>query len=57
MSLYTYVPGRAELVDVMLDAVHLETHGQAISDPDHAFEFGLQRVLTGIEALVGERSR
>lgn len=32
-------------------------HHQAISDPDHAFEFGLQRVLTGIEALVGERSR
>ncbi|MDQ3988488.1 MAG: TetR/AcrR family transcriptional regulator [Actinomycetota bacterium] len=25
MSLYTYVPGKAELVDVMLDAVHCET--------------------------------
>jgi hypothetical protein len=25
MSLYTYVPGKAELVDVMLDAIHRET--------------------------------
>jgi AcrR family transcriptional regulator len=24
MSLYTYVPGKAELIDVMLDAVHAE---------------------------------
>lgn len=32
-------------------------HHQAISDPDHAFEFGLECVLTGIEALVRERSR
>lgn len=30
-------------------------HYQAISDPDHAFEFGRERVLTGIEALVCER--
>ncbi|MGH3902389.1 MAG: TetR/AcrR family transcriptional regulator [Pseudonocardiaceae bacterium] len=25
MSLYTYVPGKAELIDVMLDTIHLET--------------------------------
>lgn len=30
-------------------------HYQAVSDPDHAFEFGLQRVLDGIEALVQQR--
>jgi AcrR family transcriptional regulator len=27
MSLYTYVPGKAELIDVMLDAVHGEADG------------------------------
>ncbi|HSK97370.1 MAG TPA: TetR/AcrR family transcriptional regulator C-terminal domain-containing protein, partial [Euzebyales bacterium] len=32
-----------------------ETHGAAFS-PEHAFEFGLQRVLDGIEALVRSRS-
>ncbi len=30
-------------------------HHQAVSDPDHAFEFGLQRVLDGIEVLVHQR--
>ena len=30
-------------------------HHQAVSDPEHAFEFGLQRVLDGIEALVQQR--
>lgn len=30
-------------------------HYQAVSDPDHAFEFGLQRVLDGIEVLVQQR--
>ena len=30
-------------------------HYQAVSDPDHAFEFGLQRVLDGIEVLVQDR--
>lgn len=30
-------------------------HYQAVSNPDHAFEFGLQRVLDGIEALVQQR--
>ncbi len=30
-------------------------HYQAVSDPDHAFEFGLQRVLDGIEALIQQR--
>ncbi|MBC8091105.1 MAG: TetR/AcrR family transcriptional regulator, partial [Pseudonocardia sp.] len=29
---------------------------QAPSDPAHAFEFGLQRVLDGIEVLVQARS-
>lgn len=29
MSLYTYVPGKAELVDVMLDAIHLEPRSEA----------------------------
>jgi AcrR family transcriptional regulator len=29
---------------------------QAAYDPEYAFEFGLQRVLDGIEVLVGERS-
>lgn len=28
----------------------------AASDPEHAFEFGLQRVLDGIEALIGART-
>jgi AcrR family transcriptional regulator len=32
-----------------------EAHGAAY-DPDHAFEFGLQRVLDGIEALVRSRN-
>lgn len=30
-------------------------HYQAVSDPDHAFEFGLQRVLDGVEVLVRSR--
>ncbi|MGH3900769.1 MAG: TetR/AcrR family transcriptional regulator, partial [Pseudonocardiaceae bacterium] len=29
MSLYTYLPGKAELVDVMLDTIHLETTPEA----------------------------
>jgi AcrR family transcriptional regulator len=29
MSLYTYVPGKAELVNVMLDVIHLETTPEA----------------------------
>jgi hypothetical protein len=32
-----------------------EAYGAAY-DPEHAFEFGLQRVLDGIEAFVGARS-
>ncbi len=31
-------------------------HHQAVSNPDHAFEFGLQRVLDGVEVLVRQRS-
>jgi hypothetical protein len=31
-------------------------HYQAVSAPDHAFEFGLQRVLDGIELFVQRRS-
>ncbi|MGH3788641.1 MAG: TetR/AcrR family transcriptional regulator [Pseudonocardiaceae bacterium] len=31
-------------------------HYQAPSNPDHAFEFGLQRVLDGIEVLIRQRS-
>jgi AcrR family transcriptional regulator len=34
MSLYTYVPGKAELIDVMLDAVHGETDAVAAPDGD-----------------------
>jgi AcrR family transcriptional regulator len=34
MSLYTYVPGKAELLDVMLDAVHAEDSGPADDDAD-----------------------
>ena len=30
-------------------------HYQAVSDPHHAFESGLQRVLDGIELLVQRR--
>jgi hypothetical protein len=30
---------------------------EAAYDPDFAFEFGLQRVLDGIEALVRARAR
>ncbi|MGH3872240.1 MAG: TetR/AcrR family transcriptional regulator [Pseudonocardiaceae bacterium] len=32
-------------------------HHQAVTDPDHAFEFGLQRVLDGIEVLIQQRGR
>lgn len=32
MSLYTYVPGKAELVDVMLDAGHLEARPRSPRD-------------------------
>lgn len=32
-----------------------EAHGTAYA-PEHAFEFGLQRVLDGISVVVGERS-
>jgi hypothetical protein len=31
-------------------------HHQAAYDPEHAFEFGLQRVLDGIEALMAGRA-
>jgi AcrR family transcriptional regulator len=31
MSIYTYVPGKAELIDVMLDAVHGEADGEAVA--------------------------
>lgn len=31
-------------------------HYQGLYDPDHAFEFGLQRLLDGIEALVARRT-
>lgn len=82
MSLYTYVPSKAELIDVMLDAVYGElarpepeaggwrarlafaarvgaaagaAYGSAYS-PEHAFEFGLQRVLDGIETFIQARS-
>lgn len=41
MSLYTYVPGKRELLDVMVDTVHGE----------------LARVLDGIEVLVDRRRR
>jgi AcrR family transcriptional regulator len=34
MSLYTYVPGKAELLDVMLDAVHAEESGPSDDDAD-----------------------
>ncbi len=32
-------------------------HYQAVSDPDHAFEFGLQRVLDGVEVFIQQRGR
>ena len=54
-------PLLAELVDfsrfptaTRVGAAAGEAHGSAF-DPDHAFEFGLQRVLDGIEALVRTR--
>src|SRR5918999_2185300 len=34
MSLYTYVPGKAELLDLMVDTVYGEHAKQAIPDPD-----------------------
>jgi AcrR family transcriptional regulator len=56
---------RAPLLDKILDARRFPTAARvgqaageeygAASDPEHAFEFGLQRVLDGIEALVEER--
>ncbi|WP_405094926.1 TetR/AcrR family transcriptional regulator [Micromonospora sp. NBC_01412] len=33
------------------------THYNAVHDPEHAFEFGLQRVLDGIEAFVNSSGR
>jgi hypothetical protein len=47
MSLYTYVPGKAELLDLMLDTVY----GQM----PRAYEFGLARVLDGLGVLIESR--
>jgi AcrR family transcriptional regulator len=54
-------PLLAELVDVSrfptatrVGSAAGQAHGSAY-DPDHAFEFGLQRVLDGIEVLVRSR--
>src|SRR5919112_1656119 len=44
MSLYTYVPGKAELVDVMLDAVHLETSAEV---PDGTWRQQLEAMARG----------
>jgi AcrR family transcriptional regulator len=56
-----YAPLLTKLVDFSrypiasrVGAAAGEAHGSAY-DPDHAFEFGLQRVLDGIEVLVGSR--
>ena len=56
---------RAPLLDRIFDARRFPTAARvgqaageaygAASDPEHAFEFGLQRVLDGIEALVEAR--
>jgi AcrR family transcriptional regulator len=85
MALYTYVPGKAELLDLMLDRVYAEmprdawpadcrervtelardnralyeahpwaagsAHGGAYS-AEHAWEFGFERVLDGLAALI-----
>lgn len=55
-----HAPVLAELADftayptaARIGAAAGEAHGAY--DPDHAFEFGLARVLDGIEALVRER--
>jgi hypothetical protein len=33
------------------------THYDGVHDPEHAYEFGLQRVLDGIESFVADNSR
>ncbi len=48
-----YVPGRHPVADRVGPAVGAAL--QAAYAPEHAFEFGLQRVLDGVEALVRAR--
>ncbi|NJP33974.1 TetR/AcrR family transcriptional regulator [Micromonospora thermarum] len=44
MSLYTYVPGKGELLDVMLDTVYGETVDAATDDPTAGWRARLERV-------------
>lgn len=50
-SLYTYVPGKAELIDLMVDTARAATDASA-HDPDHAYAFGLARLLDGLAAPI-----
>ncbi|TCO53032.1 TetR/AcrR family transcriptional regulator [Actinocrispum wychmicini] len=49
MSLYRYVPSKAELIDVMLDRVYGENLDQP--DPDDGWRKGLERIARGQWAM------
>jgi AcrR family transcriptional regulator len=62
MTLYTYVPGKAELLDVMLDSPLLArvldpsaypTATRVGTAADHAWDFGLTTLLDGLAGLPG----
>jgi len=59
MSLYTYVPGRAELLDLMVDLVYAETPRppigrQAVAAADTAQPIGEGRWRTALESIARE---
>jgi AcrR family transcriptional regulator len=58
MTLYTYVPGKAELLDLMMDAAYAQMlRADTSAQPwrQHAYDFGLQRVLDGLAVLIDRR--
>ena len=62
MSLYTYVPGKAELLDLMLDAIYLAMPRQAVPAPLARAAAGRrrgqpERSTRGIRGRRGSRPR
>jgi len=44
---------RLAVVVVLTDCRHMSDHYRGVQDPDHAFEFGVARVLAGIVVTEG----
>jgi hypothetical protein len=51
-----YGPLLGEVLERFPTAMRVGAAAGAAYDPDRSFEFGLQRILDGIEALIQQRS-